>query len=247
MFDVDAIKEGLERNEFFLEYLPTVLLKDKRCVGAEALIRWRHDSTVVPPMEFIPAVENTLLSGMITYWVVDTVAAELGEWLHAHPQAQISINVPPELLGRGGVLYAAEQSRLIGVASQIILEITERGVPDRIGVEALNDCVDKGVKIALDDVGYEDPNLIILSRARVDIVKLCREFVEGINGEARRDSVVKLRALLDGTAFTVIAEGVETAMQAEVLAEAGVQMGQGWLYSRPLPADRFIAYFDAHQ
>ncbi len=247
MFDVDEIKEGLERNEFFLEYLPTVLLKSGHCVGAEALIRWRHDSVIVPPMDFIPAAENTLLSGMITYWVVDTVAAELGEWLREHPEAQISVNVPPELLGRGGVLYTAEKSGFTEMTDQLIVEITERGVPDKIGVDALNDCVGHGVKIALDDVGAEDPNLVILSRVHVDIVKLCKGFVDGINGDNQRDSVVKLTALLEGTDFTVIAEGVETAQQADVLAEAGVQMAQGWLYSRSLPVDKFKAYYDAHQ
>ncbi len=247
MLDLDAIKEGLERNEFFLEYLPTVLLDSGRCVGGEALIRWQRDSTVVPPMDFIPAAENTLLSGMITHWVIDEVAKELGEWLRAHPKAQISINIPPELLGRGGVLYAAESSGLMETADQLILEITERGVPDKIGIDALNHCVGLGVTIALDDVGAEDPNLVILSRAHVDVVKLCKEFVDGINEETHRGSVAKLAALLKGTNSIVIAEGVETAPQAKALSEAGVQMAQGWLYSQPLPVEKFKSYFDAHQ
>jgi sensor c-di-GMP phosphodiesterase-like protein len=247
MFNLDEIRAGFQRNEFFLEYLPTVSLNSGRCVGAEALIRWRRDSTIIPPMDFIPTIENTLLSGMITYWVVDTVAVELGEWLREHPEAELSINVPPELLGRGGVLYAAEKSGFTEMTDQLIVEITERGVPDKIGVEALNECVGHGVKIALDDVCADDQNLVIVSRVHVDIVKLCKAFVDGINGDTRQDRVVKLTALLEGTDFTVIAEGVETAQQADVLAEVGVQMAQGWLYSRPLPVDKFKAYYDAHQ
>jgi sensor c-di-GMP phosphodiesterase-like protein len=247
MFNLAEIRAGFKRNEFFLEYLPTVSLKNGRCVGAEALIRWRRDATIIPPLDFIPTIENTLLSGMITYWVVDTVAVELGEWLREHPEAELSINVPPELLGRGGVLYAAEKSGFTEMTDQLIVEITERGVPDKIGVEALNECVGHGVKVALDDVCADDQNLVILSRVHVDIVKLCKAFVDGINGENRQDSVVKLTALLEGTNFTVVAEGVETAQQADVLTEAGVQMAQGWLYSRPLPVDKFKAYYDAHQ
>ena len=102
MINVDTIRDGLAHGEFFLEYLPTVTLADGRCVGAEALSRWRRSSGVVPPDEFIHLIEGTPLSGMLTYWVIETVAKELGDWLRAHKEAHISINVPPEILGRAG-------------------------------------------------------------------------------------------------------------------------------------------------
>jgi sensor c-di-GMP phosphodiesterase-like protein len=247
MSDLDTVRKGLERGEFFLEYLPIVSLKTGRCHGGEALIRWRRDATVVPPLEFIPIVENTPLSGAITYWVVDTVASELGEWLRAHPEARISVNVPPELLGRGGVLYAAEKSGLIATPGQIVVEVTERGIPDKIGVDALRAAVGHGVQVALDDVGAHGVNLVILSRAHIHIVKLCKEFLDNLDDETRRVSSNKLIALWRGTGIQMIAEGVETTRQAEILAEAGVQMAQGWLYSRPLGVDAFKAYFNAHQ
>ena len=136
MIDQAAIREGLSRDEFFLEYLPTISLTDGRCVGAEALIRWRRPDGVVSPGEFIPIAENTPLSGMLTYWVLDTVAAELGDWLRDHPDVRISINAPPEILGRGGIAYVAAKSGLDEQAAQIILEVTERGLPDLLGVEA---------------------------------------------------------------------------------------------------------------
>jgi hypothetical protein len=72
MIDQAAIHEGMSRDEFFLEYLPTISLRDGKCVGAEALIRWRRPDGIVSPGEFIPIAENTPLSGLLTYWVLDT-------------------------------------------------------------------------------------------------------------------------------------------------------------------------------
>src|SRR6478672_1191747 len=105
MINLDTIRDGLAKGEFFLEYLPTVTLADGRCVGAEALARWRRSSGVLQPEEFIHHIEGTHLSGMLTYWVFETVAKELGDWLRVHKEVHIGINVPPELLGRGGMEY----------------------------------------------------------------------------------------------------------------------------------------------
>jgi sensor c-di-GMP phosphodiesterase-like protein len=102
MITVDAIRAGLAGGEFFLEYLPTVSLADGRCVGAEALARWRRPSGVVPPAEFIHLIEETPVSGLLTYWVFETVAGELGEWLRDHPDAHVGINVPPAILPSWG-------------------------------------------------------------------------------------------------------------------------------------------------
>ena len=118
-------------------YRPICSLKSNRCVGAEALIRWRRGPTVIPPDEFIPCIENTPLSGLLTYWVIEEVGRELGGWLRAHAGVHININVPPEILGRGGLVYAATKAGLMDVAHKIVLEVTERGVPDKLGIQAL--------------------------------------------------------------------------------------------------------------
>src|SRR5262245_7909205 len=102
MITLDDVRAGMERGELFVEYMPIVTLKDQRCVGAEALVRWWRAGAMLHPREFIPVIENTPVSGTLTYWVIDTVASELGGWLGENPEAQVSINVPPEILGRGG-------------------------------------------------------------------------------------------------------------------------------------------------
>jgi sensor c-di-GMP phosphodiesterase-like protein len=85
MIDTAALRNALVQGEFYLEYLPTIALADGRCIGGEELIRWRRPTRIVPPSEFIPLVENTPLSGLLTYWVIETVAAELGDWLRPIP------------------------------------------------------------------------------------------------------------------------------------------------------------------
>ena len=103
MIDLSAIEAGLNNGEFFLEYLPIISLEHHRCIGAEALIRWQRSSGVVPPLDFIPIVEETPLSGLITYWVIETAAVELGDLLRVVKDFSLSINIPPEILGRGGL------------------------------------------------------------------------------------------------------------------------------------------------
>ena len=93
MTSLDAIRAGLTAGEFFLEYMPIVSLADGRCVGAESLTRWRRASGVVQPDDFIHHIEGTHLLGMLTYWVIETMAKEMGDWLRAHKEAFIGVNV----------------------------------------------------------------------------------------------------------------------------------------------------------
>ncbi len=244
MISIDAIRAGLADGEFFLEYLPTISLADGRCVGAEALSRWRRPSGLVQPGEFIHLIEGTPLSGMLTYWVFETVAKELLDWLRVHEEVHIGVNVPPEILGRGGVEYVGTKTGLVELRHQIILEVTERGLPDRLGVAALEAASQAGVRIALDDVTLSGANLAVLSRCTLDIIKLDRSLVSQITPECPRPAWLSgLSALLQSTRVAVIAEGVETEAQASALREAGISMAQGFYFSRPISAEELKAYY----
>jgi len=246
VIDLDAISDGLARDDFFLEYLPTIALEDGRCVGAEALIRWRRPNGIIQPADFIPLIENTPLSGLITYWVIETAAAELGAWLRLHDGVHLSINVPPEILGRGGLEYAAVKSGLRDVAGKLVLEVTERGVPDKLGIEALASATRYGVRVALDDVNVSGANMIVLSRCHVEIIKLDRTLVAELAWAGDPPSwLANLAALLRTSNLEVIAEGVESAAQRDILRDAGVRMAQGFFFSPPLRAEQFLAFFDA--
>lgn len=250
MIEWADIVAGLAQKEFFLEYLPTVTLADGVCVGAEALIRWQRSTGVVLPLEFIPAIENTPLSGVLTYWVIERLAQDLGEWLQSVSDLHISINVPPEILGRGGVAYATHKAGLGPVLDKLMLEITERGVPDQLGVMGLEllQAQEMRPKVALDDVGLGGSNLVVLSRVCVDYVKLDKSVVDQIQpGHPLPELLRQISALTGQTEIHVIAEGIETMYQAEVLRQSGVSFGQGWLFSRPLSASAFRQFFEARQ
>ncbi len=244
------VREALARGEMFLEYLPVISQPDGRCVGAEALARWSHPEGLVTPDRFIPVIEETPVSGLLTYWVVDTIAEELGGWLRAHDDVLLSINVPPEVLGRGGLEYAAQRCGLLDQATKLVLEITERGLPDRIGAMAIDMAEQTGVRIALDDVLFNGRNLVVLSRCNVHIVKLDRSLVAQIGSPNHPQPppwLNHLTSLREAATLDIIAEGIETREQLEALTAAGVSMVQGFYFSRPLSARDFIAYHAANR
>ncbi|MDH3638290.1 MAG: EAL domain-containing protein [Gammaproteobacteria bacterium] len=245
--NLDEIEEALTNGHFFLEYLPIMKLEGSACVGAEALIRWRRQSEVVPPADFVPAIENTPLSGLVTYWVMETVAHELGDWLRGTERALITINVPPEILGRGGLWYVASKCGMLDILGKLVVEVTERGVPDQLGIQALKQSKKHGLKVCLDDVGTSDENLVLLMRANIDMMKLDKSFADKMRDpDWSPESMNGLTAFAQSTPVQVIAEGVETEFQRNTFREAGIQMAQGWFFSPPLSAAKFIEFFRAN-
>lgn len=242
--DLDTIRSALDARQFFLVYQPIVSLRDGLCFGAEALIRWRRENVVLNASEFIPVSDRTPLSGALTYWVIETVAAELGDWLDSHKAAHISVNVPPELLGRGGLEYAATKSGLHARAKQLILEVTERGIPDQLGLDAINSVAGSGAQVALDDTTLSGANLALLTRCNFDFIKIDQLLVAQLAPEKPPAPWLEgLAALLRTTSVQIIAEGVETPFQADSLRAAGVQLAQGYHFSGPRSANDFKRFY----
>ncbi|OQK17437.1 hypothetical protein AU255_06045 [Methyloprofundus sedimenti] len=190
-------------------------------------------------------MENTPLSGLLTYWVIETLADEIIDWLRANPEAHISFNVPPEILGRGGLEHVAKKSGLFELASQIIMEVTERGVPDLLGLESINNAWRLGVRVALDDVALVGgTNLAILARCNFDITKLDKSLANQISPQCPSPEWLGgITALLGSSQLVVIAEGVETEQQLIALRSANIQAAQGFYFSRPIPAEDFFVYY----
>ncbi|SBO44045.1 EAL domain-containing protein [Cyanobium sp. NIES-981] len=244
MIELKDFEDGLSRGEFFLEYQPIVSLQDLRCIGAEALIRWRRPSGVLMPGQFMPCAENTPASGVLTYWVMETAIAELLPWLEDHPGCHLAINVPPEILGRGGLYHYGMKTDLQKRPRQLILELTERGLPDHLALQGLSSARDLGVRIALDDVTLMGgANLAALSRCPFDIIKVDRSLVGLISpGDALPNWLEGISALIRSSELMLVAEGVETAHQLRVLQDYGIQAAQGFLFSRPLAAPELISF-----
>lgn len=242
--ELNRLLEALTNDEFFIEYLPIMRIDGKECLGAEALIRWKKAQEVVFPDDFIPVVENTVLSGPITYWLIDNIAKELGVWIEAQDYAFISVNVPPELLGRGGLWYAAQKNGFLDVSNNIVIEVTERAIPDTLGLQALIQAKELGFKICLDDVNLSNENLMVYARANIDLIKLDKAVADNLeNDEWRAKEIAALAPFTMHAGINVIAEGVETERQRRIFEGLGVPMAQGWLFSHPLSAQRFIEFF----
>jgi len=243
MINLETIHAGLGNGEFFIEYLPIIDLQQELCVGAEALLRWQSPVGVILPDDFIPLIENTPLSGLITYWVIDQVAKELGDWLKVLPDVELHINVPPEILGRGGLEYAAQKSGLHAVKDKIGLEITERGVPDQLGLDALERASRQGVRIALDDVRIDPATTLILSHSNIRIFKIDKSILLETGDGPTPPWAKTLAILLKATDIEVVAEGVETSEQLALLKAAGVQRAQGYYFSQALRVNDFLEYY----
>ena len=173
----------------------------------------------------------------------------MSAWLRAHPDAHIAINVPPEIVGRGGIEYVGNKSGLSDVASQLVFELTERGLPDLIGLNAINGAKAFGIRVAIDDVSLHGAaQAAVLARANIDIVKLDRSLIAQIGPDCPHPAWLDDMVALNRTPrLTVVAEGVESLQQLRALQAAGFKAAQGYYLSPPLAAADFIAFHRDHR
>jgi diguanylate cyclase (GGDEF)-like protein len=245
------LRDAIDAGEMRLVYQPIVRIDDGRIVGAEALVRWvRPDGTVVPPIEFIPVAERTGLIVPLGRWVLREACREAAGWVDAHrPDAPMSMNVNVagrQLQESGFVDEVADALASAGLfAGRLTLEITETAAlagPEVM--RTLHELRALGVRLALDDFGTAASSLGLLLTCPVTSLKLDRSFVEGITTVTRQKAVatavVQIAQALD---LDVVAEGVETPEQADLLRELGYRHAQGFLYHRPQPPEQLAAVF----
>lgn len=241
-YSLEELTTALDAGEFFLEYMPIVSLSDGTCPAAEALVRWRREGQLISPLDFIPAFEESPLIGVLTYWIFEEISTELGPWLRRNPDFHIAINVPPELFGRGGLFYAGKVTGLLELRSQLVLELTERGTPDRITIEGMRVARRLGLGLAVDDVDEANVDIVLLARTKVDYLKLDRSVVEPLGHGPPPPLFHDLEPILRRGQPLVVAEGIETDGQLEILKQLGVPFGQGWKISRPLTRDGLVEF-----
>ena len=242
------IQQGLKNGEFILHYQPIMEIATGRCIGAEALVRWRRpDGKIVPPDVFIPYCEQDDLVLDLTASVIRRVIADLGSELASKPDIHVAINVSARDMEDGGFLDVLGQAiRHASLdPSQIWIEATERGF---IKVEAaratLEKARDAGHAIAIDDFGTGYSSLSMLEGLPLDALKIDKSFVDAIGKQAASSIVTPhIIEMAHSLRLSVVAEGIETPEQEAYLRGAGVQYGQGWLYSKALPPDLFVAFY----
>ncbi len=246
----DELRRAVEEQQFTVFYQPIVELDGLRMVSIEALVRWQHPSRgTLSPAEFIPIAEEIGLLEAIDRWVLGQALRQVGAWRLAYPELQgltASVNVSPLELARPGfperVLRALADASLPPTA--LTLEITEGVFVERDGAasQACCELARCGVRLALDDFGTGYSSLAYLQRLPIDCLKIDREFVS-----APRPTDGLLQGILElarGMGLATIAEGIETAQQLARLREGGCVMGQGYLFSRPVPPAAIPALLD---
>ena len=242
--DVEQLTRALQGDELEVHYQPIVPSPGRQPLTArrslEALVRWRHPGHgLLLPGRFLPLAQQADLMGRLTDVVVQQVLQQLVTWQAAGVDAQVSVNVDATVLARPG--FVQELPALAAAAGlppgALCVELTEAEALRPGGAELLRRLHDGGVETALDDFGTGFSAMAHLADLSLDRVKLDRLFVSGLAGGERSGRLVRsLVQLLHGLDHTVVAEGVETASEAEVLSALGVEWQQGFWFARPQPA-----------
>jgi EAL domain-containing protein (putative c-di-GMP-specific phosphodiesterase class I) len=252
-----ALEEDLRyaatRGLFRLDYQPVVELSTGAFIGGEALIRWPHPTRgMVPPLDFIPLAEDTGLVVPLGSWVLEQACAQGAAWrrtLGSGDQAAAGTFTMNVNVSSRQVVEADFVHHVAGVLERteidprsVVLEMTESVfmADDAHSRRVMSGLRDLGVRIAIDDFGTGYSSLAYLRRLPIDILKLDRSFVtdlaDGTSERVITSAVVEIAHQLD---LMVIAEGIETMEQLELLVELGCTAGQGYLLHRPMPADAF--------
>ena len=249
-FEIEEQMHGaLERNEFEVYYQPQFDVKNNKTIGAEALLRW-HSAALgnITPDEFIPIAEHTGLIIAIGEFVVKQALNFLNEWQHVdNEQYTIAVNLSPRQFRDKNLIDfikgSLEQAQI--KASSLELEITEGVLMTGQAYisDALQALQQLGIKLSMDDFGTGYSSLSYLRQYDFDVLKIDRSFINGITkNKEDRDLVKASIAIAHSLGLDVVAEGVEITEQLTILEELGCDYVQGYYFSKPLPADRFIDF-----
>lgn len=245
------LRRAFDAGELDVAYQPKILLEDRRLVGVECLARWHHPAHGdVAPEDFIPVAEHTGLLGRLTEFVLRQGLARLRDWSHLDAELGIAVNLSPRTLADADFpALVGELLTEYGVdPNRLTLEITEDGMVSAGGKtpHTLQRLRDLGIRLAVDDFGKGYSSLSYLRNLPASEIKIDKSFVQGMATDEGDLAIV--RAVVDLARhfhMTVVAEGVESEMTLSHLTEMGCDIAQGFYFSRPLTADRFVAWMAA--
>ncbi|MDH3533044.1 MAG: EAL domain-containing protein [Gammaproteobacteria bacterium] len=244
------LREAVANNDLELAYQPIIATDSGDVVGAEALLRWNHaEEGMISPADFVPVAEKTGLMKDIGDLVIAAACRQLRSWLDAGMQPiRMAINLSLCQLLRGDVVAVVEKAlndnRL--QADLLEIELSERGVLNQRPqvIDEIRRLKSLGVRISIDDFGTGQAAIGYLKDLPVDVIKIDRSYVSGAHRDTRDDAIASgMVALAQRLNATVIAEGVETAEQLNMLRNWGSQECQGFLFSPAIPASDFLRKF----
>jgi diguanylate cyclase (GGDEF)-like protein/PAS domain S-box-containing protein len=240
----NSLRQALAREQFVLHFQPQVDIETGRVLGVEALVRWNHpDLGMIPPEDFIPLAEETGLIVPMGEWILRTACAQARTWRLARlPALRVAVNISPrqfrfpQLADRiRGILAETEMA-----PGLLELELTESMVMHDVetAIRTMNELTALGIQLAIDDFGTGYSSLHHLRRFPIRRLKIDRDFVRDVNANANDAAIASaIIALARTMTLEVVAEGIETREQLAFLKAKECQIGQGYLFSRPLPAE----------
>ncbi|RZI32267.1 phosphodiesterase DibA [Pseudomonas orientalis] len=238
------LRRALEQQELRVYYQPVHGLQDGRLIGVEALVRWQHpERGLVPPGEFIPIAERTGLIADIDAWVMNQACRQMCQWLaDGAPLGFIAINVSSRLFARRELYeHVGQVLHDTGLDPAFLeLEVTESAVMDdpEVALEQLHRLRELGLRLAIDDFGTGYSSLLRLKRLPVQKLKIDQGFVAGLPWDEDDAAIVRVViALAKSMGMQVHAEGIEQVEQARFLLDQECDMGQGYWFGKPVPAD----------
>ena len=242
---VADLDRALARAEFRPFFQPIFHLTTGEIVGCEMLARWiQADGTIVPPMKFIPLAEQSGRIRAMTWQILAIALKELNAHLRQNKEFKLSFNAVPRHLMSDG--FVEKLRKVVADAKvsarQIVLEITERDELEDLGKAAavVSQLRELGFKVAIDDVGVGHSGLSHLKALGANTMKIDKFFVDSIKDESTTRIVETMVRLAKDLQMTVVAEGIETEQQMQSLLACGVQEGQGYIVSPPLPFAKFM-------
>lgn len=240
---LEHVQQALTRREFVLHYQPKINLRSGRVVGAEALVRWQHPLRgLLPPSEFLPAIENHAMAIELGEWVIDSALTQLELWHAAGFDFPVSVNIgarqlqQAEFVDRLRALLAKHPKVNPSCLELEVLETSALADIAQVS-RVIHACREFGVTFALDDFGTGYSSLTYLRRLPATQLKIDKSFVSGMLDDP--DDLAIIDGILGlAAAFRrlVVAEGVETAEHAELLVRLGCELAQGYGIARPMPA-----------
>lgn len=237
------LRRALQADEFSVHYQPLVEIASRRVVSLEALVRWKHPTLgPIPPSEFIPVAEESGLIVPLGEFVLRNVCEQLVRWAQENvPVVRVAVNLSPVQLERQSIeVFIRSVLRETGVQPhQLALELTESTLMKnaQAHAKALQGLRDDGVHIEIDDFGTGYSSLSSLKQLPVDTLKIDRSFISHLDTDSSDEAIVAaILTLARNLGMNVVAEGVETLAQLQVLGRCGCEIAQGFYFSRPLPA-----------
>jgi EAL domain-containing protein (putative c-di-GMP-specific phosphodiesterase class I) len=243
----NKLRVAIQKEEFVLHYQAKITLESRRIVGAEALIRWQSpDMGLVPPMKFIPLLEDTGLILEVGAWALKRASIDHRKWVEAGlTPPRIAVNVSPLQLRQREFVAEVEKAIMEGVTpTGIDLEITESLIMENIeaNIQKLKDVRGLGLNIAIDDFGTGYSSLAYLAKLPVQALKIDRSFIITMLKDPDTTTLVStIISLAHSLRLKVVAEGVETEEQAKLLQLLRCDELQGYLFSHPIPFDQMTA------